>query len=260
MRIAMRAAAAAAMLAALSAGAIESEQLLLGLIMDDHENPADISENPATVMVEGVLNSTAGKFGEAIEFDGNNANRIQIEHAEKLGGMEAFTITAWLKCEGVGDLEGMSIISKRQAHTVGDAYNIFLWAGGKVHARVNGKGQLISQTTIENGVWYHLAYLFDADGGDSAVRLLLDGVEEASGIHGDAAANADESPVWIGELDANRGFAWKGALDEVAVWSGALSDEEIAETMEEGINLLLSVDPQGRLAAAWGRLKARSNR
>ena len=254
----MRKATAVCMMTALAfyVYSANAAELVLTLLMEDSSSPMDISENPTAVKVNGQLASAAGKFGGAVQFDGDNANVIEVEHADKLAGLDAFTITAWFKCEGVGELDGMSIISKRVAHQNGDAFNIFLWAGGKIHARVNGKGQLISSTAIENGRWYHLAYMFDADGGDSAVRLVLDGKQEAAGAHGDAASNADASPVWIGELDANRGFAWKGAIDEVSIWNGALSDEEIANVADNGLNQFTSVDPSGRLAHSWGRLKA----
>ena len=255
----MRNAAAMLIAAALTVGAhaVEMENLALGLLMEDADSPEDISDNPTAMKVNGALDSTAGKFGKAIEFDGNNANVIEIEHADKLAGLETFTISAWFKCEGVGDLEGMSILSKRVAHQNGDAFNIFLWGGGKIHARVNGKGQIISPTVIENGKWYHLAYLFDADGGDAATRLLLNGQEEGVSLHGDPATNADASPIWIGELDANRGFAWKGALDEISIWNVVLEEAEIADLAESGIRQYLSVNPQGRLALSWGRLKSR---
>ncbi len=242
---------------ALCAHAAEMENLVLGLLMEDAGSPEDISDNPTAMTVNGVLASTAGRFGRAIDFDGNNSNLIEIEHADKLAGLEAFTITAWFKCEGVGELEGMSIISKRIGHQNGDAFNIFLWGGGKIHARVNGKGQVIGPTVIENGRWYHLAYLFDANGGDMGTRLLLDGQEEGSNLHGDPMTNADESPIWIGELDANRGFAWKGALDEITIWNVVLEEAEIADLAESGLRQYLSVDPRGRLALSWGRLKSR---
>jgi hypothetical protein len=38
--------------------------------------------------------------------------------------------------------------------------------------------------------------------------------------------------VWIGELDANRGFAWNGILDEIRIYSHALSEVEILSAME----------------------------
>lgn len=254
----MKKAMAICVMSALAFGiqSADAAELVLTLLMEDPASPMDISENPTAVKVNGTLASAAGKFGKAVAFDGDNSNVIEVEHADKLAGLEAFTITAWFKCEGIGELEGMSIISKRVAHQNGDAFNIFLWAGGKIHARVNGKGQLISSTAVENGKWYHLAHVFDASGGDAAVRLFINGQQEGAGAHGDAMTNADASPVWIGELDANRGFAWKGSIDEVSIWNGALTEGDIANVADNGLNQFTSVDPQGRLAHSWGRLKA----
>ena len=33
--------------------------------------------------------------------------------------------------------------------------------------------------------------------------------------------------MWVGELDAARGFAWDGVLDEIGIWDIALSEADI---------------------------------
>ena len=50
-----------------------------------------------------------------------------------------------------------------------------------------------------------------------------------------------------------RALAW--TVDEVALWSRALSADEIKQAMETGKRGLLSVNPSGKAAAVWGALK-----
>ncbi|MHC4072756.1 MAG: LamG-like jellyroll fold domain-containing protein, partial [Planctomycetota bacterium] len=63
-------------------------------------------------------------------------------------------------------------------------------------------------------------------------KIYINGVLETSGDHPDNKVNETGAPVWIGELDANRGFAWNGVLDEVRIYSHALSEVEIFSAME----------------------------
>ena len=44
-----------------------------------------------------------------------------------------------------------------------------------------------------------------------------------------------------------------GTIDEVAVYSRALTEEEILSDMQNGV--IFSVSPQAKLATTWGSLK-----
>ena len=215
--------------------ALAQSSLVLHLPMEDAVNPVDASDNPTTVAVNGSLNSADGQFGtKALEFDGNNANRLEVTSAPKLEGMSALTIEAWVLGRNVATYEGMSIASKRNAFGDGDAYNLFIWTNQLVNARVNGNGgsALISTTAIEDGTWYHIAFTFDGQGRTGEkVKLYINGVLEDSGDHPDSSVGGGGSPVWIGELDAARGFAWDGIMDEIGIWNVALNADQINRLM-----------------------------
>ncbi|MCH8194397.1 MAG: hypothetical protein IIA65_10335, partial [Planctomycetes bacterium] len=223
--------------ASLAATAAETDNLVLYLPFEDAQNPIDASDDPATVIVHGTLTSVDGQFGaKAAEFDGNNANRVEVSDAAKLDGMAAVTIEAWVRTRGLALQDGMSVASKRVAFGNGDVYNLFVWTGDIVNARINGNGgsALMSTTALQDDTWYHLAFSFDGQSAGDKTNLYVNGVLEASGGHPDNAVNAGGAPVWIGELDAARGFAWNGVLDEVGIWNVALSEEEINDIMDRG--------------------------
>lgn len=50
---------------------------------------------------------------------------------------------------------------------------------------------------------------------------------------------------------------FNGMLDEIAIFSEALSEEEIREIMELGFQAYMTVRPAGKLATTWARIKAR---
>ena len=210
-----------------------SAELVLHLPCENAEAPMDASNNPATVVVHGSLNSVDAKIDKGLEFDGDNANRLEVTHAAKLEGMPSLTVAAWALPRNLAGQEGMSIVSKRIAWGDSDVYNLFVWTGQLVEARVNGAGALNSTTALEDDTWYHIAFVFDGQGAaGEKMKIYINGVLETSGDHPDNKVNETGAPVWIGELDANRQFAWNGILDEVRIYSHALSEVEMLSAME----------------------------
>lgn len=47
-----------------------------------------------------------------------------------------------------------------------------------------------------------------------------------------------------------------GALDELVMMKRALSEGEIKQLMEKGVEAALAVSPKGRLATRWGKIKS----
>ncbi len=219
----------------LSPTLVATADMVLYLPFEDAESPIDASADPTTVVVHGSLNLVDGKFGKGIEFDGNNANRVEVTHAAKLESMSALTIAAWVLPQNLASHEGMSIVSKRNAWEDGDVYNVFIWTGQIVNARVNANNSNIglSTTVLEDNTWYHIALVFDGQGNaDEKIKLYINGVLESSDGHPANAVNQGGAPVWVGELDAARGFAWDDVIDEVRLYNQALSEVEILSAME----------------------------
>jgi hypothetical protein len=217
----------------LSPTLVATANLVLYLPCENAESPIDASADPATIVVHGSLNSVDAKIDKGLEFDGDNANRLEVTHTAKLEGMSALTVAAWALPRNLAGQEGMSIVSKRIAWGDSDVYNLFVWTDQLVEARVNGAGALRSTTALEDDTWYHIAYVFDGQGNaGEKMKIYINGILETSGDHPDNKVNETGAPVWVGELDANRGFAWNGILDEVRIFSHALAEVEILSAME----------------------------
>jgi hypothetical protein len=212
-----------------------SAGLVLHLPCENAVNPIDASANPTPVVVNGSLNAVEAKIDKGLEFDGNAANRLEVTHAAKLEGMSALSIAAWVLPRNIASYEGMCVISKRNAYEDGDAYNLFIWTGQLVNGRVNGNNTNIGLSTapLEDDTWVHLALVFDAQGAaGEKIKLYINGALESSADHPASTVNVGGAPVWIGELDANRGFAWDGMMDEIRVYDHALSEVELLSAME----------------------------
>jgi len=212
---------------------VAESPLVLYVPFEDVVNPVDVSANPTAITVHGSLNSVDGQLGtRAAEFNGSNANRVEVADAAKLEGMGALTLEAWVLPRNAASHEGMCIISKRVGTGNNDSYNLFMWTGQLVEARVNYAGIIRSTTALEDDTWYHVACVFDGQGKtNEKMKIYINGVLETSGGHPDNAVNAGDASAWIGELDAIRGFAWDGIIDEVGIWNIALGEAEINQLM-----------------------------
>ena len=217
----------------LSPTLVARADLILHLPFEDAQNPVDASANPAAIVVHGSLNSVDAMIDKGLEFDGNNANRIEVTHAAKLEGMSALSIAAWVLPRNLASHEGMCIISKRVTTGDADSYNLFVWTGQLLEARVNYAGIINSTTALEDDTWYHVTLVFDGQGNtDEKMKIYINGILETSGDHPDDAVDEGGASLWVGELDANRGFAWDGIIDEVRLYDHALSEVEILSAME----------------------------
>ena len=113
---------------------------------------------------------------------------------------------------------------------------------------------LSTKTVIADNTWYHLAFVFDGKAtGTGKLKLYVNGVLESSTTHPATAVDKSTAPLWVGELDAARGFAWDGVIDEVGVWNIALTAAEVTQVMNEGkaklFNRGLATNPAPGLGA-----------
>ena len=97
----------------------------------------------------------------------------------------------------------------------------------KVNVHLNGIGEVHSKfefTQDKLGQWVHLAVTYDAKA--RSLKLYVNGVEEASAV-AQAARAVDLTHVKFGCWNG-RERMWKGAMDEVRLYSRALAPAEIA--------------------------------
>ncbi|MCP4608730.1 MAG: LamG domain-containing protein [Planctomycetes bacterium] len=187
------------------------------LAMDNSGNgyDADLVENPVWV---------DGKFGSAIEFQGDNYLEIR-DSAQNLsfGGSDPFTVTAWVKNQGGG-----TIIGKFNGGIVG-AYIVSISGGGIVsfHREVD-PWSFSGSVALPADDFGHVAVTYDGAEMKIYVNGEFDSVQERGPQNNDSV-----TPVLIGARftsDAPSEF-FSGVLDEVALFDVALTDEQIRYVM-----------------------------
>jgi len=79
--------------------------------------------------------------------------------------------------------------------------------------------------------------------------------KEIGNIAANKLIDVTDNPVWIGNDGYQQHF--NGLLDEVAIFNAALSVNDIETIMNKGLKSASAVSPSGKVALAWGSIKAK---
>ncbi|HVJ65338.1 MAG TPA: LamG-like jellyroll fold domain-containing protein [Bdellovibrionota bacterium] len=178
----------------------------------------------------GITFGNPGKFSSAALFDGTSS-QLSIPTTSGMGSLTAMTLSAWVR-----------------PNIVDASQDIIIDGGGDVRFRLsvnnglfnNGfgdgtgwnQGGLASTTVATVGNWYHVVSTID----ENYVRMYVNGVKEAESATG--SARSIGVPVWptiIGGYSGG-GYKFSGTMDEVAIWSRALSTPEVLKLYRRGAN------------------------
>ncbi len=179
-----------------------------GYVHDYSQYGNDGANNGATYV--------SGRYGGAFYFNGD-AN-IEIPNSASLNPGTAITLAAWINTTYSG---GVIVVGKDQGYLLGIV-------SGKVYfnfykaADNNWECYTFSNTAVNDGNWHHIAATYDSTTGD--VKIYVDGNLDATATCSGQIRSAT-TPALIGTLWANWGY--RGAVDDVVIYSRALSPEEI---------------------------------
>ena len=195
---------------------------------------AGLYGTPAEVVMQSIIDDTMGAAPPpdlAASLSG-----VSSSYLARASSDSAFDlVTSWtavLWCKAVGVSAGQNLLNKvDSAGGTGSTHGwgLFISAGavGMEMAATGGAGQVITGGSVSGGVWFHLA----ARSNGSGVQLFVNGVQVAS--HGSPPRTASSAALTMGRYALAQAFGspypFEGLLDEVAVFSRALSDTEIAD-------------------------------
>jgi len=173
-----------------------------------------------------------GIIGKALSFDGVD-DYVDCGDIDAIDGASEITVTAWAKWGGAAG----GLIDPREFHR---KQNVYAFGGGwKDHkARFwiyDGawKNSGDSITDIDDGNWHFVVGVYDGE----YIRLYVNGVEESNVYIGATTLYANANHVFIGSSGGSGEF-WNGIIDEVRIYSRALSEKEIKTLYYYGIQSL----------------------
>lgn len=190
-----------------------------------------------------------GKFGKALEFDGND-DAVEIPDSESLNDVDDLTISAWVFLNRAVTSGTWNSLVGKKPYTSG----YLMWIEvpqepcGLVY--VGGRFDNRAGTQIDLKSWYHLVFTRVHDGG---MKFFINGklVKEASSSSGIISTLA--APISIGGQSPQ---VLDGIIDDVAIFNVALTEDSISSIMKNGLKFIFAVSSKGKLAGVWGDIKA----
>ena len=183
----------------------------------------DTSGNSNLGTIVGATWTTAGKYGNALSFNGTS-NRVDILDSSSLHLTSAMTLAAWVN--------PTSLSSAWQDVIYKGNVNYFLMAssdnggspvgGGTFGSTIKGS---FGTAALAANTWTYLATTYDG----SFIKLYVNGVQVSS-VAMTGPIKTSLNPLQIGG-DTVNGQNFKGLIDEVRVYNRSLTQAEIQSDM-----------------------------
>ena len=170
-----------------------------------------------------------GRIGGAVKLDGID-DFIKIEDYKGVPGGQSRTTCAWIKTsQTLGD-----IITWGDSIAAGGKWAMRNGPSGVLDVQVGG-GKISGSSLLTDGAWHHVAAVLDNDGSPNLteIKLYVDGVEEAVPGTSVAINTVYSVRVKIGVFGSTANY-FNGWLDDVRIYSRALSEAEIQALAEMG--------------------------
>ena len=220
----------------------------------DGNTVKDLSEEGNDGTIHGEAKTAAGKYGEALEFDGtDDFVEVPLVDSITFSTGDSLTVQVWIKTDDQPPRNDGIVGNYKQG-------TVPLWllsvkgddaaARGKVSFSVRDPERTSAGVTspdfLNDDKWHVLAGVRDQEA--KKVRFYVDGtlIDEVDDNTKDI--NSGQS-IWIGE---HLSRFYKGLIDEVKVWNRPLTADELEQSGQQPA----PVDATGKLTTTWGTIKA----
>lgn len=233
--------------------AIIDPQTAVGIWLFD-EGEGDVAKDSSDNGNDGKLVNdpewVEGKFGKALKFDGED-DYVDCGTDDSLNPTP-ITILVWVLVEERSS--GQRSILVRRDYAGANAYQFINWPAdaGKVRFSFwtgNSEKAVDTEDVIPLKEWCHVATTYDG----KEAKIYFNGVESGTAdVSGDIDVVKNVKTT-IGASNQGKSESFLGIIDEVAVFNVALTENDINQIMTKGFS---AVSPSGKLATAWGKIKA----
>ena len=223
-------------------------------IVDDSGNGLDAEVIKDTKFVK-------GKYGNAIHITGETEDCVNVPTVRALEISEEITMMAWVYHDNwtEGTFQWLDKGSYNRSHS---QYGMAVYhekdLGADGLGIILGRGEFraihLIDNKMKNDTWHHIVGICT----DASVEIYLDGenVLDFDARNRPRFNGTNDQDFRIGCAENKPGYAFKdGSIDEVAIWSRALSEAEIKTAMQ---GPLLSVSPKDKVATTWGGIKRKA--
>lgn len=205
--------------------------------------------SPASVGISGW--NINGKVNRAVSFDGTN-DFVDLGDLSYSESNSALSWTMWVNPNTLSTVD--CFICKIQATPASGKASYAIGTGSSnasavsVGISIDGNTSIATAETpagvLANGKWAYVAVVFDGSqsGNDKRLKVYVNGVEQLLSFTGTvpSSTQATTSNARLGaSSDATPGWLFSGTIDEVKIYTGALSLSEIKTDMNLGQSVVL---------------------
>ncbi len=199
---------------------------------------ADSSGNGRGLGLFGGVGFASGLFGQALDLHHNNSQFAQrpVDDPILNFGSGDFTIQVRVNFNSTAGIQ--TLFEKFQGAT-GPGWTISKLVGNQLEFFANPSGIIDSAPqAIASGVWHEVI----ARRTGNVFDLVYDGAEIGS-VTNATPISATSFPLLVGRRNAadGRDFSVDGRIDEVAIWTRALTDSELTTLFNNGLGTQLPV-------------------
>ena len=193
--------------------------------LDGNSNDSVGSNNGTDTSIS--YSSSYGKINQGASFNGSSS-RIAIAHNSVFNITSAITLLAWIKTTSTG---GNQILCKYD-DSFYFAVNGSTFNSGKIQMYLNNVSSgWLTGGTVNDGNWHFVVGTYDG----STIKLYIDGSLSTS-VSASGSIQTGSNPVEIGTRTAIS-YYFNGDIDEIGIWSRALSSTEVSELYNSGAGL-----------------------
>jgi len=233
----------------------------LALYLPFDERNGDIAGDQSPNGNDGILHlvnwTDDGKYDNAVEFTGVAGGWVEVPDSPSLDITDEVSILVWVyPTQFTADY--FRIVVKTYTEDVSPlmVYGIYEQGGSdgrtafivSIGDVLKGCGENVTpQLPLEQ--WTHMAATYDG----AEMKIYYDGELKASAVTS-GKMDTNDVPVSIGRNNVGNREHYIGLMDEVAIYSRALTQEEIKIVMA-GLSFI-PVEPLDRLSITWGLVKS----
>ena len=187
-----------------------------------------------------VLASTTPQFGaNAADFEAGNSEYLSVADNASLSITGDLSFSAWVKFESGAGSAYRIIMSKWESGESGRrAYFLRTSASNQIEFAYSSDGsttdgyELVAWTPVD-GVWYHMAVVYDASAGE--VDFYINGAQQgATQTGGPTSIHDGTGALWLGR-EATRNM--DGLIQDAVLWNAELTAADIEDLYNAYFNL-----------------------
>nr|WP_161501228.1 DUF1553 domain-containing protein [Rhodopirellula sp. SM50] len=207
------------------------------------------------VLEKGKFQTSDREGSKALKLNGQTQFACS-ENPPQLESDQPFTMAAWIKFDGKS---GGAVFSRMN---VADNYRGYdMWIQGTsvgthiVHSWSDNAVKVVSKDALKTDTWQHVVITYDGSQKAAGVKIYIDGKLSANQVEADSLGGTLQTDVPFKIGSRSNGANWKGEVDDIRIYSFALSESEVPLAKDDVVGGILATAAEERTEAQWAALR-----